>query len=164
MEGAESSFRCASQTTWHTPWLSGLSTDRPAAAQHSPTTNPPARFRRRGIGGMNLVSHGLESLLMPPNWFEDPPVHCEQPVGQKTNVVQWGTVARFLFDMFARWRDHDGNEAQLTPWRWFGGSALTSSTKSSKGLNQRVLMHQSCDPRVRSQPAFTIRYLSLVFV
>ena len=33
---------------------------------------------------------GLESLLIPPNRFKDPPISCEQPVALKTRFLQRG--------------------------------------------------------------------------
>ena len=57
---------------------------------HQPTFT--TRFFWRGIGGAVLVWHGVESLLIPPNGFKDPPIHREQPVALKTHVVQRGIV------------------------------------------------------------------------
>ena len=55
---------------------------------HQPTLT--TRFFRRGIGGAVFVRHGLESLLIPPNRFKDPPIRCEQPVALKTRFLQRG--------------------------------------------------------------------------
>ena len=72
-------------------------------------------------------------------------------------------MGRFLFDMSARWRDHEGNDAQLTPWGCFGESALTCSTKSpprvlTSGYLGVVAATQKLD---RFQPSHSVTELLL---